>query len=345
MKKIAVMATLGGGALAEAPESPRSLRSICQAKPEYLRVNLSHTTEKETEQIVTFVRAQFPDIRILFDLQGAKIRISMKARAIEVKKGSKVIFIDEARFQAAQKQSLGYAGLLVSVASPFPFATLQNAVCIRMKDATMEFQIEKNEAEARGFIACTTVKGGMIRPEKGMNAPGILRPHGYLPPQDISDLKLALRLKPDAVCVSFVTSAADMELAKQIVAGSGYHPEWWAKIECQDGINQLDEICPAANVILVGQGDLAGELGKDAVHEAAVGIAKKAVEFGKPCYVGTGVLKSLTKGTTPAAAELKKINEFLTVGVCGFLLTSETSIGHSPTAAIEAVRKLGFPDK
>ena len=334
------MATLGGGALGEVSSSPRSLRSICEAKPEYIRVNLSHTTEKEAEQVVSFVRTQFPDIRILFDLQGAKIRVSAKARAMEVKKGDKVIFIDEARFQAAQKQSLGYAGVLVPVAAPFPFATLQRAVCVRMKDATMEFQIEKNEAEDKGFIACMTVRGGMIRPEKGMNAPGITRPHGYLPPQDISDLKLALRLRPDAICVSFVTSAGDMEIAKQAADRSDYKPEWWAKIECQDGIDSLEEICPSADVILVGQGDLAGELGREAVHAVAVAIAQKVVACGKPCYVGTGVLKSLTKGTTPDPTELKKINEFLRIGVRGFLLTSETSIGHSPVAAIDAVRRL-----
>lgn len=331
---MSVIASVGRRAIASAEE----LDVLCRA--DLLRLNFSHTAPADALAVAAQVRERHPAVRILQDLQGAKIRVGALPHELKVPPGERVVFVSESRYEELPVDRRGRFAI-VPVATPFPFSRLAQATEVRMKDGTMRFRVEQNAAR-EGHLACVTLSGGMIRAEKGMNVPGVDRSGVGLPLKDLEDLETAWELRPDAICVSFVTGAGELLQARELIqrGPDGWSPELWAKVECREAIERIEEIAAVADVILIGQGDLAGELGPAEVHEAALEIARRARAAGRPVAAGTGLLESMRRSTVPRAEEIAALRALLEAGVTGFLLTAETTVGQHPGESIEALRRI-----
>jgi pyruvate kinase len=251
-----------------------------------------------------------------------------------------VVFISDRREEQPTKLPVPCRHL-VPIAAPFPFARLAAANVLRMKDATMAFRIVENHAP-EGWILAVTDTGGVIRSEKGMNAPGVDRSAVALPAKDVADAKLAAELGAEALCVSFVTGAGELEAARKTLrdAAPDGTTAVWAKVECREAIDALDAVLGACDAVLVGRGDLAGELGPENVRAATDEIVKRTVAKGLPCHVGTNVLPGMCRDPRPSSDEREDALRLLKLGVNGFLLTAETSVGRNPDASVQALREI-----
>jgi len=334
-----VIATIGPGAV----EDQRRLKALLEGAPDMVRVNCSHTDPEDAEALVGWIRRKYPGVKVLFDLQGAKVRVGRMRGEVRVSPGDEVVFMPQAAFDQVAGRGGRAQGIVVPVQCPFAFGRMRRVSEIRMKDGTMSFRVtgsrQQGEVEA---IWTETLEGGVIRAEKGMNAPGVDRSGVGLTPKDVRDLEQAAEIRPDGVCVSFVTGALEMDQAREVLArlAPGFAPAMWAKVECLEGIAALDEIVRASDAVLIGQGDLAGELGPVNMRPAAEGIARRVVAAGLPCAVGTGLLDSMRSRPEPTLTDVGNVTAFLGLGVSGFLLTAETTLGQHPAAAIAAVRKI-----
>lgn len=335
---IQIQSTLGKRAL----ESTRELRKLCDAGTDWVRINMSHTRHDDAEDIVGWLRRSAPKVRILLDLQGPKLRVGKMLREQRIRPGDNVAFCTQACYNQAPPRDRD-AQRMIPVASPFPFANLFTAEVFRLKDGQVEFTVEKRVPEHEVLI-CEATGSGVIRSEKGLNAPGIDRTGAPLPAKDLGDIDLGQRLGVDAICCSFVTTGAEMRQARDRVASlsSGWRPQVWGKVECREAMAHLDAIIAESDCVLIGRGDLTGELGGDpeVVHAAALAIARQVVAAGKPCAVGTGLLESMRTALAPSDEELAALHDYLRVGVTGFLLTAETSVGEHPVEAIQTLRRI-----
>ncbi len=335
--KIAIQSTLGQRAL----ESTRELRKLCDAGTDWVRINMSHTKHEDAEDIVGWLRRSAPQVKVLLDLQGPKLRVGKMAREQRIRPGDNVVFCTQALYNSAPPRDRD-AQRLVPIASPFPFANLFSAELFRLKDGQVEFTIERRIPE-QDVLICEAKGSGMIRSEKGLNAPGIDRTGAPLPAKDLADIALGQRLGVDAICCSFVTTGAELVEARAHVAklAPEWKPQLWAKVECREAMEHLDGILAACDAVLIGRGDLAGELGGDPelVHAAAMQIAKHVVAAGKPCSVGTKLLESMRASPEPSDEEIAALYDYLKAGVTGYLLTAETSVGDYPVEAIQTLRR------
>ncbi|MSP60815.1 MAG: hypothetical protein EXR72_10830 [Myxococcales bacterium] len=333
-RRFLAIASLGRRAI----EAPSELAVLCDAGADLIRINFSHTTASEAARVTEWVRTNRPSVRLMQDLQGAKLRVGKLAREIRVAAGEVVVFVSESRFESLPDAK--HKNAIVPVSAPFPFTRLAGTRLIRMKDGTMIFRVESNLALDQEAIQCRTELGGVIRAEKGMNAPGVERMDIGLPPKDLRDLEAAYALRPDVVCVSFVTSERELREAREVIdrGPADWRPELWAKVECAEAMLHLEAICGACDAVLIGQGDLSGELGADPAQGAALEIAERVRACGKPCSVGTGLLESMRRGTVPTGGEIANLQRFTQRGVSGFLLTAETTIGADPGGALRALR-------
>ncbi len=210
-----------------------------------------------------------------------------------------------------------------------------------MKDATMEFAVKGSIKE--DIIAALVVKGGVIRQEKGLNFPKMDRSGLGLSKKDKEDISWALSNKIDIICLSFVTCQAEVNECRLLVGASSKKeciPKIWAKIETQEGLDNIDEILNASDGIMLGRGDLSAEVGVLDLPKYQDMLLVKMSQCSKELIIATYVLETMKHNKVPSVAECLDIYHSLKQNVSGFMLAGEVGIGKHPLEAITALKAL-----
>lgn len=305
-----------------------------------LRLNFTHIDQDGARRLVkatrTFNKMRRGSVRILQDLRGPKMVMGrVPGGEVEVPAGQPVRFC-----VPGTEGTFGpYRGLVVPVVLEDHFSALASARRIAAKDASLVFEIMDNRADREGWIETEVVRGGVLRTEKGLNAPGMTR-SSDLTDKDVRDLRFGLGQKVDVVCLSFVSSADEVKQARAIIKKKGGHrPQVWAKIETAEGVGNAAEIVKAADGIVIGRGDLAAETSRYEVAGHQRRLTRMAARSKKACLVATGILESLRRSANPTFAELRDIHTSVLEGATGFILTAETSVGRNPDLAVTILRE------
>ncbi len=305
-----------------------------------IRLNFTHIDQDGARRLVkatrTFNKMRGGSVRILQDLRGPKMVMGhVPGGEVEVPAGQPVRFC-----RPGTEDSFGrYRGLVLPVVMEDDFAALSTAHRLAAKDASLVFEIMDNRADREGWIETEVLRGGVLRTEKGLNAPGMRR-DSTLTRKDAKDLAFGIGLKVDAVCLSFVSGAAEIKQAREIIEKKGGHvPEVWAKIETAEGVENAAEIVGEADGIVIGRGDLAAETSRYEVAGHQRRLTRMASRSKKSCLVATGILESLRRSSNPTFAELRDIHTAVLEGATGFILTSETSVGRNPDLAVTILRE------
>ena len=82
-----------------------------------------------------------------------------------------------------------------------------------------------------------------VAKSQGVNLPNITLPISAITKKDEEDLKFALKLGFDWICLSFVQKADDVRMAKKLIGDKAWVI---SKLEKPNAINELDEIIKAA---------------------------------------------------------------------------------------------------
>jgi pyruvate kinase len=317
------------------------LGKLYKAGMDIIRFNFSHADYTTTEQLITYSREHCPNLEILQDLQGVKIRVSTQFnREIKVLPNQQVDFCaedvyDHVRFDWPNP-------LLIPVHFDGDFSLLISAKKMLMKDATMEFQVVESQEK---FIRTTVTRGGVIRARKALNAPGMDRSQLSLTAKDKHDALWGIEHSVDIICLSFVSFSSQIKDLKDFIKKEtkntrGKMPEIWAKIETKEGVENFNSILRSVDGIMLGRGDLGPEVGIYEVPEIQEFLLKKMKTSKKEFIIATQVLESMTRSPVPNRAELNDIYSCIKNNATGFMLTAETGIGHYPTLAIDTLRKM-----
>ena len=102
-------------------------------------------------------------------------------------------------------------------------------------------------------VVCRAQCDGTLRSRKGISLPSSARA-GIVTDRDREIIEFAREKGVDFVGVSFVSSAHHVERVRALTGKRG--PRIIAKIESQDGLDNVEEIADAADGLLVDRGDL-----------------------------------------------------------------------------------------
>ena len=317
--------------------APGVLLDMARAGMTVLRVNCSHYEPKIARPLIALVRKQQPQVRILVDLQGPRLRVASRFPEKSAREGQIVQFVSEVNFISARRKD----AIVIPLALYCPFGNFENATIVYMKDGTMVFDVIENRAKD-GYMLAKTRWGGAVRGAKALNVPGLPLPSSALTEKDRADLAFAAEVDADAVMLSFVNRAADLQelLSAWKKLKTVRKPEVWAKIETSEGIKQISAISGLADAMLIGRGDLAAEVGFFEAPAAQSQLIEAARTAGKPCYIATQVLESMRANPYPSRSEMRDIYGSLREGAAGFMLTAETSVGKYPIPAIKVLREM-----
>lgn len=319
-----------------------SIISIIEHGANVLRFNFSHIDYRNSQDLIEYVKSNYPHILIMGDIQGSKIRISDKFKfEIKVYPDQKVDFYNE-RTNLFVKNDR-HRDMIPLIPLNFNGISIENfsGKKLLMKDGTMEFDIIQNK---NSILHTIVRKGGILRREKGINIPGVKRKHLKLNYKDKEDIKWALTNKIDIICLSYCSVADQIVELKNLIKvhkpKSNFNTLIWAKLEEEEGIRNIKDILKVTDGVLIGRGDLISEVDIVKIPLLQEKIIKEAALEKKDVIIATYILNSMKNSSNPNISEVNDIYNFLNKGVNGFLLASEVSIGKYPIEAIKFLNKM-----
>ena len=184
------------------------------------------------------------------------------------------------------------------------------------------------------------IVGGVLSNNKGINLPGVAVSVPAMSDKDIEDLRWALHLRADLVALSFVRSAADVDLVRKVMEEENERVPVIAKIEKPQAIEHIEEIVDAFDAIMVARGDLGVEMPLEDVPVLQKQMVEAARRNAKPAIVATQMLESMISSPRPTRAEASDVANAVLDGADAVMLSGETSVGAFPIESVRVMARI-----
>lgn len=294
----------------------------------HFRLNGSHLNAATLRQYVETVRKTLPREHIHFylDLQGSKVRIGELPHPLELRKHDTI---------ALQSQE-DASGEAIPISQEL-FLQLRANLPLHLQDGTIRLQILR---VTREVALAQVVQGGILRSRAGLYFPGLSPFQQDIPAAQKEQIQLAAELNIDHLALSYVQSAAEMQILRDYCQKLGYTPTLIAKIERPEALDALPAIAEQADELWYCRGDLGDllpwhELGP--WQEATIRIAR---ELQKPVFIAGQVFHHMTHHPQPTRSEVVHLYYIQKQGVSGVVLSDETAIGRYPGETLRTILQL-----
>ena len=324
MRRTKIVATIG-----PATESPERLRELINAGATTFRLNFSHGDHSEHAARIATIRQVSAEmgvhVGILQDLQGPKIRLGRFAEGpISLAKGDS--FTLTSRDVACNREiaTVTYDRLADEVVA---------GSRILLDDGRVEMRVDSVD-QAQQTLHCTVTVGGVLSNNKGVNFPDVQLSIRALTDKDRIDLEFGLQQGVDWVALSFVRNPSDMQEIKDLIAGHGHSTPVVAKIEKFEAIDQIDDILPLCDGVMVARGDLGVEMPAEEVPLLQKELIRKCNSLGIPVITATQMLDSMVSCPRPTRAEVSDVANAILDGTDAVMLSNESAVGDYPVEAV-----------
>jgi len=317
-----------------ATRSPRMIRKLIAAGMDVARLNFSHGTHQEHAQSIVMLRDAAAEYKkplaILADLQGPKIRTGALAG------GGTVLLRAGQKFIITIAKVLGDSTRVNTTFQPLP-REVKSGDRILLSDGLIELRVERT---TRSEVICQVVNGGVLGEHKGINLPGVKLHVPAITEKDRVDLRFALAHGADYIAASFVRRAEDVHLAKELVRRVKKDTPVIVKLEKPEAIDNLEQILPVSDGVMVARGDLGVEMNPEQVPVVQKNIIARAREFRRPVITATQMLESMTENPRPTRAEASDVANAIFDGTDAVMLSAETATGKYPVEAVGMMARI-----
>jgi pyruvate kinase len=328
-RRAKIVATIG-----PASQDEQTLSELLKAGLDVARLNFSHGTHADHQTVFRRLRRLSQEtgrpITILQDVQGPKIRTGeMADGAVELKAGQILTLTTRAVLGSNELISVDYAGLPECV---------KPGSRILIDDGNLELVVVGVSPQAEGRpVETRVVLGGTLKAHKGVNLPGARLDVPGLTAKDIDDLHFGLELGVDAVAISFVREAQDIQFVRQTLAQAGANqrlPLIIAKLERPEALDNLEAILEAVDGVMVARGDLGVEMPPESVPIAQKRIIEQANQKARLVITATQMLESMIHSPRPTRAEASDVANAIFDGTDAVMLSAETAAGQYPVQSV-----------
>ncbi|MBN2651115.1 MAG: pyruvate kinase, partial [Spirochaetales bacterium] len=190
-------------------------------------------------------------------------------------------------------------------------------------------------AKGDGFLECEVVDGLVINPRKSVNVPKCKLNIPPLSDKDVDFIRFAAENDIEFIAHSFVRHEMDAMRVQAILDEYNSKVKIIAKIENQEGVDNIDKILNHVYGIMVARGDLGIEIEAPKIPSIQKLLMRTARAKRKPVIVATQMLHSMISNPRPTRAEVSDIANAIYDGTDAIMLSGETAYGKYP---VEAVR-------
>lgn len=330
LRRTKIVATLG-----PATDSPEALAAIIAAGVDVTRLNFSHGSAEDHIERARLVRetatSQGRFVALLADLQGPKLRIARFANhKITLTRGQTFVLDATMDKENGTEERVGidYEDLINDV-SPGDVLVLD--------DGRIEMEVTAVEDHS---ITSRVLIGGPLSNNKGLNKRGGGLSAEALTEKDKQDIVTAARLGADYVAVSFVRTADDLHIARQLLREAGSDAGLVAKIERAELAHDneaLDAVIRASDAVMVARGDLAVEIGDAELVGVQKHIIARARVLNRAVITATQMMESMINNPMPTRAEVSDVANAVMDYTDAVMLSAETAVGDYPLEAVESM--------
>ena len=179
-------------------------------------------------------------------------------------------------------------------------------------------------------LRCKVLDGGKLGSKRHVNLPGVRVNLPSLTSKDLEDISFGVKNKVDFIALSFVRNTEDLEKLQDILDKKKSKAKIIAKIENQEGLDNIHDISKASWGVMVARGDLGIETSLVDLPNIQRRIMYACAKWGRRSIVATHLLESMIKNPTPTRAEVTDIANAIYEGADAIMLSGETSIGKYP---------------
>lgn len=323
MRKTKIVCTLGPN------ENDYELMKKLAEKMDVARFNFSHGSHQEHLGRLALLKQARKDtgreIAALLDTKGPEIRTGELEdhKKVKLEAGNEIVLTIDECVGNASRVYINYSGLNEDV---------QEGSTILIDDGLIGLQVERVEG---ADIHCLITNGGELGEKKGVNVPNVSIRLPGLTEKDIEDIKFGIEEGFDFVAASFVRNADTIEQIRALIDEAGSSMKIIAKIESQEGLDNLDAIIAAADGIMVARGDLGVEIDAKRLPQLQKEMIHKCNFAGKLVITATQMLDSMIRNPRPTRAEVTDVANAVYDGTDAVMLSGETAAGKYPVEALD----------
>ncbi len=329
IRKTKIVCTMG-----PSTEKGDVLKKLMLAGMNVARFNFSHGDHKEQlgrlQQLRKYREELHLPVAALLDTKGPEIRLKDFAEGkVMLKEGQTFVLTTEEVVGDENRVSITYKELPKDV---------EIGTHILIDDGLIEMQVT---ALTDTDITCHVINGGKVSNKKGVNVPNVELSMKYISPKDYKDIVFGVKEDFDFIAASFVRTAQDVHEIRDILNEHGGEAiKIIAKIENNQGVNNIDEIIEAADGIMVARGDMGVEIPLEDVPVIQKMIIKKAYNAGRVVITATQMLDSMMTHPRPTRAEATDVANAIYDGTSAIMLSGETAAGDYPIEAVQTMVKI-----
>jgi len=310
---------------------PAFIRDLYEAGMDVIRINSAHLDIAAAQRIIANAREVSDKIAILIDTKGPEIRTTICESPIPVKKGKK--------FRVIGNPEMITTGDTVYVTYK-PFASdIPIGSAILIDDGELELKATKKEGDA---LICIAQNNGLLGSRKSVNIPGVKIDLPSLSEKDKTFIEMAIQNDIEFIAHSFVRNRQDVLDVQAILDKHNSEIKIIAKIENEEGVENITDILDNVYGMMVARGDLAIEIPYEKIPGIQRMIIERCIYSRKPVIVATQMLHSMINNPRPTRAEVGDIASAIYSQTDAIMLSGETASGKYPVEAVKTMTKVAL---
>lgn len=325
MRKTKIVCTLG-----PSTDNPEVMRKMIEAGMDVARFNFSHGDHQEhlgrLNMLVPLREELNRPVAALLDTKGPEIRLRNFAAGKEMLEAGQTFTLTTRDVEGTKEIcSITYKDLPHDV---------EVGGTIMLDDGLIRLTImELTDTD----IVCRVENSGPIKDKKGVNVPGVHLSMPYMSQKDREDILFGIEHGFDFIAASFVRTAEDVREIRRLLDEHDSKIRIIAKIENQEGIDNIDAIMAAADGVMVARGDMGVEIEFTEIPLLQKEIIYHSFSHGKPVITATQMLDSMINNPRPTRAEITDVANAIYDGTSAIMLSGETAAGKYPVESIRTM--------
>lgn len=325
-KRTKIIATIGPVSM-----NYETISKLLKAGVNGFRLNFSHGTHQEKAEQIGWIRKASKEfgkpVAIIQDLQGPKIRLGDFEGAIPIKTGQEI--------RLGYKADYDRTGVL-----PVQYdisKRINRGERLYLFDGRIKGIVTSVQ---QGVVFVRAENSGVLIARKGINLPDTDFEGQVITKKDLKDMAFGATQDIDYVALSFVQTEDDIQDVRKKLRNLGSSARIISKLETRAASERLEAIVEASDIVMIARGDLAYEVGPEAVpliQRSCIELCKK---HSKQSIVATQMLISMVDEPEPSRAEVSDVSTAVLLGADCIMLSDETTVGKYPVEAVATMKRI-----
>jgi len=326
IKKTKIVATIS-----DRTSSPKFIKTLFDEGMDVVRLNTAHQNPDQTLKVINDVRQVSDKIALLLDTKGPEVRTVKTEKTIHVTVGQRIKIKGDTEKES--NEDCIYVSYLDFVKD------VPEKSFILIDDGSVELKVIKKDHDV---LICEATNEGDIKGRKSINVPNVTFNLPSVSLRDKEFIQLAIEQDIDFIAHSFVRNKEDIIEIQKILDKNKSQIKIIAKIENQQGVDNIDEILDHAYGVMVARGDLAVEIPYEKIPGIQRMLINKCIERRKPVIIATQMLHTMIDNPRPTRAEVSDVASAVYNNADAIMLSGETASGSYPVEAVSTMAKIAM---